>query len=368
MKVLFAIKALSGIVGGAERVFADVSSGLGDQGIDITTLSFDRVEDKPFYPLNPKIRHIALGIGKTCCHSTIQETLSRMWRMRQVVRAEKPDLVVAFMHSMFIPVSFALIGTGTKIIASEHIVPQHYKERRFEYLLFAISSFFVKKITVLSEAIRKEYPFLIRKKMTVVPNPVKKTSRLADTTSDNVSTKTILSVGRLELQKDHETLIRAFASLAKEYSDWNLRIMGEGSLRAHLEKLINELGLEGRVQLPGTTEDIGAEYQKAQIFALSSRYESFGLATAEAMSHGLPVIGFADCPGTNELIEDMQTGLLVDSTDRVSCIAKGMEKLMASPELRKELAEKALGNHGAYSEQPVLKRWTEILQEVYQAP
>lgn len=70
---------------------------------------------------------------------------------------------------------------------------------------------------------------------------------------------------------------------------------------------------------------------------LPSRYESFGLVTAEAMAHGLPVIGFADCPGTNELIESGVNGVLVSGPGRIDGLAKAMAQLMASPEDRRRL-------------------------------
>jgi glycosyltransferase involved in cell wall biosynthesis len=133
-----------------------------------------------------------------------------------------------------------------------------------------------------------------------------------------------------------------FRMVAAAYPDWDLRIFGEGPLRTELEELTRGLGLTGRVRLRGITPDIGAEYRDADIFVLPSRYESFGLAIAEAMSYGLPVVAFADCPGTNELINNYQTGLLAPAAqDRPTALARAIEQLLADPGLRRRLGDNA---------------------------
>jgi glycosyltransferase involved in cell wall biosynthesis len=97
--------------------------------------------------------------------------------------------------------------------------------------------------------------------------------------------------------------------------------------------------MDSKVTLARNTSLIDREYQSAEIFVIPSRYEAYGLVTAEAMAHGLPVIGFEDCPGTNELIRSGVTGLLVDpKNNRVHSLASALSSLMADPLLRKRLA------------------------------
>lgn len=348
-KMLFAIKALEDIQGGAERVLADITARLAAEGRDVAAVTFDREGAQPFYPLSDKVRLYNLGIGDTHASATFAETWQRMRALRRFVKEHKPDVAIGFMHSMFVPLAFALIGSGVPVVASEHIVPDHYKTRRFEFILFLLSSLFMRRITVLSKTIMKSYPYILRRKMVPVPNPVMIPEKMADTRGDKVARKTVLSVGRFDPQKDQMTLVRAFAKLAADFPDWDLRIVGDGALRGKLEAEIAALGLEERISLPGTTKEIGAEYAAAQLFVLPSLYESFGLVTAEAIAHGLPVIGFADCPGTNELIEDGKNGILVAVTNdgervkdasgaRAAALAKAMRGLMAEPARREKLA------------------------------
>jgi glycosyltransferase involved in cell wall biosynthesis len=364
MKIVFAIKTMHMAKGGAERVLADVASGLAERGHEVTVVTFDRPDaGETFYPLNPAIRLKRLGIGNAGEKATIFETIRRMFTLRGAIKNESPDVIVGFMHSMFVPLSFAMAGAKVPVVGSEHIVPAHYKTRRIEFLLLCASALLINKITVLSPSIRASYPGFVRSKMVAVPNPVAQALHSADTVAEGIPVKTILNVGRLDPQKDQETLIHAFAKLSKDYPQWRLQIVGEGILHEKLSRLIAELGLKDSVFLYPPTRQIADFYRAAQIFALSSVYESFGLATAEAMAHGLPPVGFADCPGTSELIEDGKTGLLVLGNDRVQAFADGLRQLMDAPEKRRILAENAKIHVRRFSRDAVTDQWEVMLEE-----
>jgi len=352
--------------GGAERVIADVSSGLAEKGHEVSLLSFDTPGSLAFYPLSSRVRCLGLGLGNPLEKATVQETCVRIPALRRIVKEEKPDIVVPFMHSMFILMAFALIGTGIPMVASEHIVPRYYKTRPLEFLFLMASAFMIKRITVLSDSVKVLYPKFLQRRMVAMPNPVHAPEGSADPAGDSQKRKVILNVGRLDPQKDQKTLISAFATVAPHHPEWDIRILGDGPLREDLENLIKQNGLQNRVFLPGTTREIAKEYQQAQIFALPSLYESFGLATAEAMSFGLPTIGFADCPGTNELIVNEENGILVDSSDRVDGFARGMDKLMSSPELRTKYGAKARRIVNHFHPDKIIRAWENLFEEVTQ--
>jgi glycosyltransferase involved in cell wall biosynthesis len=209
---------------------------------------------------------------------------------------------------------------------------------------------------------RRGFPRVIACRMVIMPNPVR--AGAAELHEERHETNRILSVGRLEQQKDHRTLIAAFARLAPRFPAWRLRIVGEGVLRPSLETQVAALGLDRRVELPGATSAVGAEYRGASIVAIPSLYESFGIATAEAMAYGVPVIGFADCPGTNELIVDGVNGLLVDSVDRVAGLAEGLSRLMSSSKERKRLGDAGPARAALFSPEQILDRWEELVTRI----
>ncbi|MCL4677395.1 MAG: glycosyltransferase family 4 protein [Alphaproteobacteria bacterium] len=358
MKILFAIKTLNHSHGGAERVLTDISGALAGRGHDVTILTFDPPGERSFYPLSEKVRRLDLAIGNVERPSQVLEILTRIKAMRKAVKSENPEIVVAFMHSTFIPASVGLLGCGIPLIASEHIVPDHYRTRLMEYALFLAASFFIKKITVVTENVLKTYHPLLRRKMEVMPNPIRLPSGNKAATSRE---KLILNVGRLDPQKDQETLIRAFARLAPHFPQWNLRIVGEGNLRIHLENLVMELNLKDRIALPGLSQNIDGEYERAEIFVMSSLYESFGLATAEAMAHGLPVIGYTNCPGTNEIIKDGINGFLIDPKDRVSSLEAALIALIKNEKIRRKLGEGGRESLRTYTLENVTTLWENLL-------
>jgi glycosyltransferase involved in cell wall biosynthesis len=173
----------------------------------------------------------------------------------------------------------------------------------------------------------------------------------------------LLSVGRLAEQKDYATLIDAFALAAHRQSEWDLRIVGEGELRSTLEERINRLGMTGRVFLPGATKDICAEYEAAQLFVLPSLYESQGLALVEALSHGLPAVGFAACPGVNQLIRPGINGVLASGSDRVRSLAEVLEPLMADVQARERLVTPEAELPEEFGPESILDRWEQVLRQ-----
>lgn len=363
MKVLFCIKALTNAGGGAERVLVDLASGLVERGHEIAVLSYDRPGEEPFYRLDPRVEYVPLGLGSTVRRAGAVETVRRIIALRRTITARCPDVAVGFMHSMFIPLGLALFGMDLPVVASEHIVPAHYRTRPIEALLLLTTPLFSARMTVVSEQVRAQYPWWLRRTMVALPNPVSVTATgQADVAGAKGARKTLLAVGRLEPQKDHETLIRAFARIAGRAPDWDLRIVGEGQLRKPLEALVRDLGLSERVRLPGATRNIGIEYLNAHLFAVPSQFESFGLTTAEALAHGLPAVGFQDCPGTNLLVQNGVNGILADpAAGRTESYALALLRLMTDADLRVEYGQQAASLASLNAIDEVLDQWERLL-------
>jgi GalNAc-alpha-(1->4)-GalNAc-alpha-(1->3)-diNAcBac-PP-undecaprenol alpha-1,4-N-acetyl-D-galactosaminyltransferase len=270
----------------------------------------------------------------------------------------EPDVAVGFMHSVFVPLGVALARTGIPLIASEHTSIEHYGRSRVQRLLLELAPLLSVAGTIPSDRVRHDYPHRLRRRMWVIPNPVSSRPTAARRSRGNV----VLAVGRLSAEKNHGELIRAFERDALRFRDWQLRIIGDGVLRSDLECQVQKSGLEHQVVLPGATDDVAAEYAGAAFVVVPSRYESFGLVTAEALAAGRAVIGFADCPGTNELIEHGVNGLLVDgSGDRVSTLAAGLERMMADDELRQRMGTAGPASVSAFDLNAVVDRWEDLL-------
>lgn len=140
----------------------------------------------------------------------------------------------------------------------------------------------------------------------------------------------ILSVGELNENKNHEIVIRALQKLSNKKIRYF--IAGEGPLKLHLKKLIDNMGLVENVSLLGYRTDIFELCQAADFFVLPSHREGLSVALMEAMASSLPCI-CSNIRGNNDLIEQNKGGYLVSSKDMhswVSAIDKMMESDQAS--------------------------------------
>jgi glycosyltransferase involved in cell wall biosynthesis len=170
-------------------------------------------------------------------------------------------------------------------------------------------------------------------KITVIPNPVRMPEgepasfHAAKLWPNRNSYSLILGAGRLEPQKDFVTLIHAFREIL-QIRPARLLILGEGSLRSQLVRLVHELGLERTVSFPGVVKDVYPYLQEADLFVLSSRWEGFPNALAEALACGTPVVS-TDCPsGPAEILANGKYGMLVsvgDSTAMTHAILQTLE-------------------------------------------
>ena len=360
MRLLFAIKTMDSRGGGAERVLTQTTGELARRGHDVTLVSFDAPDSPDFYAVDRRVHRLWLNAGRRHSRTGAMDVIKRSSALRRTVRQLRPDVAIGFMHSAFVPLGLALARTGIPVIGSEHIVQGHYATRPLERLALFASASLYDAITVVSEQAKADFPGPLVRRMTVIPNPV-----VPERGTEQIERRDlILSVGRLAEQKDHRTLIAAFATIASRRPGWVLRIVGDGELRGELERQALQLGIADRVELPGPTPDIWAEYAAARIFVIPSSYESFGLATAEALAAGLPAIGFADCAGTNELIQHGVNGLLVDPADRVRNLGSAIDRLIEAPSERSRLATAARASSKGLAVEDVADRWEQLFEKV----
>jgi glycosyltransferase involved in cell wall biosynthesis len=141
----------------------------------------------------------------------------------------------------------------------------------------------------------------------------------------------ILTAGSFKLQKNHIMLLNAFAKLPHSLNA-KLTILGDGELRSAMEKHISELGLQGRVSLPGFYQDTNPWFRSADLFVLSSDWEGFGNVIVEAFECGVPVVS-TDCPsGPAEIMEDGRYGRLVPVGDPDALASAMITSLSEAPD------------------------------------
>jgi glycosyltransferase involved in cell wall biosynthesis len=143
----------------------------------------------------------------------------------------------------------------------------------------------------------------------------------------------LLCVGRLERQKNQETLLRALPHLP---ANTHLALVGVGEDEPELRSLTASLNIGPRVHFLGRREDVPELMKVSTLYLQPSLWEGFGLAVAEAMAAGLPVV-VSNVSGVREVVGD--AGLCVDPRD-VSALARAIGSLLADPQLAARLVEK----------------------------
>lgn len=363
MNLAFAIKGLNVPGGGAERVLALVANEMVARGHKVSVITFDG-PGQSFYEIDPRIQRYSLAVGRPGKPTPPFALLRALPRIRAAVKSSGADLVVGFMHSTYVPLAAGLWGLDVPLIASEHAGQELFQSRRLErWLVGAFSRRFVAK-TVPSEEIKAQCVNSDACPIHVLPNPLHLEHFALGLTEAPTIPPVVLAVGRFSGEKNQAELIDAFAMVSSEFPDWILRFAGDGVLRPELEQRVARLGLSGRVQMPGAVPAIAREYAAASIVAMPSLWESFGLATAEALASARPVIGFADCPGTNELIEDGTNGVLVEGGEQRVCnLAVGLRRLMADAILRERLGAQGPDSVARFRSEEIIPAWESVFTQ-----
>jgi glycosyltransferase involved in cell wall biosynthesis len=142
---------------------------------------------------------------------------------------------------------------------------------------------------------------------------------------------TIVTVGRLVHQKNHDLFLRAAAGLLRHMPDLRFIIAGDGPLRPQLEAQARELGIAASVTFAGERSDIDELVRSAALFWLTSRWEGMPNAVLEALASGVPVIA-TDVGGTRELVRPGVDGFVVAEGDCGAFVTRS-QALLAQPEL-----------------------------------
>lgn len=146
----------------------------------------------------------------------------------------------------------------------------------------------------------------------------------------------VLSIGRLQSEKNYHGLIRAFSRVHKEHDDAILLIVGSGPERERLLFLIQSLQLEDCVKIFPWARDVATYYKTCDIYVQSSTYEGWGLVVIEAMAAGAPVV-MTDVGCAGEVVRNDETGIVVPVGDE-EALARAISRLLADKELALTLA------------------------------
>ena len=376
---------VANIAGGLERMLCNLSNEMIRRGHEVHILTYDENEGMPYYPLSPKahyvnIREISSEPEKMPLAKKIGREITRLrgpkamagwyerYRAAWIVPAAKrlfdearPDVIIVYKHNSSWLVS-QFCGDCPVVQLCRNDPRDRFPEMSPGQMEAVAHSALIQALTPeFQQILREVFPHT---PTVCIPNAVPQFELGADLAAKKERC-TILQVGRLTREsKRQHLLIVAFSRLAKEFPEWDVVVWGTGNrdYREALARQIEEAHLGGRVVLKGTKKEIFEEYPKADIFAIPSAFEGFPNSMAEAMSAGLPVVGFASCSGVNEIVENGKTGIL--TADGEEAFAEGLQRLMEDRALRVSMGHAAKEAMKAYAPETIWDRWEQVLLSV----
>lgn len=345
-KVFFVNASMSS--GGAERVISIIANKLVDSGFEICILTW--LSAPVFYEIDQRIKLI--DIEKECRSGKL---IRKMKWFRRFIRNEKPDLILSFLAIFNIVTLFSLIGVKKKIVVCERNDPRYTPFGSFFRAQRNIIYHIADGVFTQTDSNKNYFSKRLQRKVMVIYNPIYLKDSFVGSAIYEPKQKTIVSIGRLETQKNQKMLIRSFYDFSNTHPDYKLIIYGEGSLRSELESYIAKLNLKERVILPGVVKNVFDCLKQSEIFVLSSYFEGMPNTLLEAMCLGVPCIA-TKVSGAVDLIEDGKNGYLVDIDD-CDKLAKRMGLLADNIDLRRDVGKQASRLYDVLNVDIISKRW-----------
>ena len=389
MKVLLAdLHKFIGYSGGIENVFAKMARALSERGYDIVGIFADEKKEGDFFfsisddvklynlyhipgqqDVKPSkvrkiLREVVRPFSRAAARNQNYQLLYQARKqMQYVLETEKPDVIISFRE----PTGRLLLdGVGTKIpvISMLHNDPDEIFYGSPEAEKKALERSATIQV-LLPSFIPKAKKYLHYDKFIAIPNAVNPPNIMA-TPGAEKPVHTITCVGRLTGRtKRQHLLVEAFAKLAKDFPNWQVKLWGDTYDKPYVASLkakIKKWGLEKQVFICGTTKNMDAVWKETDIFAFPSHHEGFGLALVEAMCCGIPAVGYKNCPAVNELIQNHKNGILCD--EGAGFLADALKTLMEKADLRRQYGEMAKLMSAVYHTDIVWNQWRKVIKQI----
>lgn len=299
MKILYVVTGLS--LGGAEKVVADLADQMILRGHEVKIAYLKGAISVKPQSTAVELIYLGLESGK--------DFLSASYKYRQLVKRYQPDIVHGHMVHANIFIRLNRIGCNVpKLICTAHNSNEGGKIRMLAYRYTNFLSDFNTNVSQEAVQVFIEKGAFTPQNAELIYNGINLDKFFCQTHQNRSENISLLSIGRLNEQKDYPNLLNALIEVRKKLPNVHLNIVGEGVLRSEIEELIERLQLTHNVTLLGRRDDVPLLMQQTDFFILPSKYEGFGLVIAEAMACGVFVIA-TDCGGVKEVMGE--TGFLV---------------------------------------------------------
>ena len=350
--------------GGAERSVLNLARGLVERGyrVDLLLLKKINILEAEIHPevrwfvlererthsLRDRI-HLVRRFGFRILRGLRRYLLNDARSLAAYIEEEQPDCIIPSLPGAKSATLLALCFTARKPVVIPTMRNVVMNTSRKFHTLYSILFPVADRVVTVSDGVADSLVLKLgipRKKISRIYNPIV-TSTIAErarTVPDHPwmtdeGPPIILSAGRLARAKDFPTLLRAFRQVSRN-REVRLMILGEGSWRRRLEKMIRKMDMETIVSLPGWVSNPYAFMSRASVFVLSSKFEGLPGVLIQALACGCPCVS-TNCPaGPSEILDSGRFGPLVP-VGNDSALAAAMERVLDSPPDKETLLARA---------------------------
>jgi glycosyltransferase involved in cell wall biosynthesis len=369
------------ISGGSEKIFVELSNLAVEKNYKVINIcNGSNPNEKPFFPLSEKVEFHNLGLGKikTPLYIKIAREICRVLHIdtKHYVDAYRAKILAKYVdeilqnRDIYAILCYELNAVFVANIINSKAPKITMLHISIEASLQTFSKWKIKQMNQM-DTCQVLMPSFINKakkyldtKIVCIPNIVPQMDYYI-TTKQPKDKKIIINVSRIEPQKQQNILVKAFAKIAHKFENsWEVHLYGavqDEKYKNSIEKFIRSNNLSDVILFKGVTKSVLEKLQNADIFGFPSAHEGFPLALSEAMSIGLPSIGFKNAPGINELIKDGENGFLCKDIDD---FADKLSTLMSNEDLRVTMGLNARESIKEYSSDKVWVKWEQLFDEL----
>ena len=355
-------------LGGAQRVVSILCDHWSQENYKVTLISTYTGSKVNHYQVSNDVSSLHLSDSKIFPKSRLINLIWKFIELRRLIRQLSPDVVISFLTRVNVATSLSTVGFNTRLIICERtwtpFATLNKKLFWFYRLLFKRADKVIVQTDKSKSWLNKNFP---ENSSTVIPNPVVDPLPLHNERSikpDSLVDKDkriILASGRMHKYKQFDLLIRAFNAIKDHHTQWELVILGEGEERLELKRLVDELEMSNRINLPGSVGNISEWYERADLFVLSSSVEGFPNVLLEAMTYGIPCVSFDCDTGPRDMIQNGINGLLVHPSEKELGLENALRKLISDKNLRLNISKNATLLREKYSVDNIMKQWDKTL-------
>ena len=363
--------------GGAEKVISNLANLLSDNN-DVEIISTYKLRNSPAFYISNKVTINYLTTNLEPNKQEIKNALKNFNLIRLVFEAFKSFKILILRKKLMVN---AIKNLDCDIVISTRILHNNWVSKYAKSNIIKIAQEhnhhnnnvkYTKKLIrslknfdyfmPVSKELCDFYSKKISKpKVIYIPNFIDNVS----SKTCNLSSKRLISVGRLDPIKGFDDLIDLFNLFYQKHPDWNLHIVGDGPEKEILQTKIHKLGLSKKITLCGTkySEELENEYLNSSIYVMTSHSESFGLVLVEAANYGLPLIAFDSAQGANEIIENNKNGFLVKNRNAEEMITK-IEELLNDSSKMQYFSKNSKNTALKFSKEAISKEWNKFLNNI----